>query len=499
MARPDLSSRVMKKQAPSLAGRAVLALVLMVGFYALALGLCVGLGALAWVDLESKHVHVRLLLFCGITIGIVLWSVLPRPIKFPDPGVRLREKDQPELFAMIHAVAKAAEQKSPREVFLVDDVNAFVAERGSVMGFGGSRVLGIGLPLLQVLTVPQLRSVIAHEFGHFHGGDTKLGPFLYRTRDAIGRTITNFRAAESLLHKPFEWYGKLFLRVTFAISRAQEFAADALSVRLVGKEPMQSALRRVNQVGPLYGYYLQHELLPMLNLGARPPIAQGFGMYLGSKAMQDVQVEFGEQAMQAKGNPYDTHPPLSQRIAAAEDVDAPGAARSEGSLAITLLKDLAGLEAELLAFLVGKQDVKQLPAGSWQEVQGPALARQWAVFAAGDGSKLPPMRVAEFGAQRESLPVHAAKVNGNIPVDERIAAGQWMLGALLANALHKGGFAVVTSPGEPILLVRGSVTLEPFALARQLAEGKLEDGMWRAACEEHGIGDLALVGSANAA
>jgi len=482
------------KQAPSLAGRTVLAITLMIGFYALALGICAILAVLAWHDMDARHPHVRFLLFCTITIGIVLWSVFPRPVKFPDPGIKLREQDQPELFRMIRDVANAADQAVPSSVFLVGDVNAFVAERGSVLGFGGTRILGLGLPLLQVLTVPQLRSVIAHEFGHFHGGDTKLGPFIYRTREAIGRTVSNFQKAGSLLQKPFEWYGKLFLRVTFAISRRQEFAADALSVRIVGLEPVQSALRRVNQVGPLYDHYLQTEFLPVLNRNARPPIAAGFGLYLSSKAMQKVQVEFGEQAMQAKGNPYDTHPPLGQRLAAAAEVENPGKARAEGALAITLLRGLDALEAELLAFLVGKPDVKQVPAGSWQDVLGPGLVRIWADLATTQGKILPPIAVAELAGQQKLLPMHAAKVNAKIPVDERVVAGAWMFGALLAHALVRAGFVVETSPGEAIVLVRGAARLEPFAITEALAAGKLTAAAWQQTCEQHGLGGLALAG-----
>jgi Zn-dependent protease with chaperone function len=82
--------------------------------------------------------------------------------------------------------------------------------------------MGLGLPLLRVLTISQLRAVLAHEFGHYYGGDTKLGPWIYKTRSAIGRTLDSLRGHEgwsSLLQLPFLWYGKMFLRITHAVSR----------------------------------------------------------------------------------------------------------------------------------------------------------------------------------------------------------------------------------------------------------------------------------------
>ena len=189
----------------NLVWRAMLAIALMVGFYGLALATCAFLGALVWIDLSTKRAFPKLWIGAAITIGVLLWNIVPRATKSGDPGLQLDESGQPRLWKLVRQVAAAAGQAPPDAVYLVSDVNAFVVERGSRFGFGGKRLMGIGLPLLQVLTVPQLRSVLAHEFGHFHGGDTRLAPFIYRTRIAIGRTIAGLGGAQSLLQKPFEW------------------------------------------------------------------------------------------------------------------------------------------------------------------------------------------------------------------------------------------------------------------------------------------------------
>ncbi len=482
------------RKTPSLAGRAVLAVVMMAGFYLLAIGLCVGLGLLAWADLQGRHVHVKLVIVAAVTIGIVAWSVWPRSLEFPDPGVPLREQDQPELWRLVKTIANAAGQQPPAQLFLVGDVNAFVAERGGRLGFGGTRIMGIGLPLLQVLTVPQLKSVVAHEFGHFHGGDTRLGPFIYKTRDAIGRTIANFHKAQSLLHLPFTWYGNLFLRVTHSISRAQEFGADALSVQLVGREPVQTALRRVNEVAPLYERYVQSEYLPVLNQRVRPPLAGGFQLFLGSKAMRDVQVKVGEEAMQAKGNPYDTHPPLSERLAAAAEVEQPGVQRAAGPLAIELLRDVATLEGRLLSFLTGAAEVAGLPTQPWQQASVHALLANWRVFVAAKGTAFPDLRVRDFAAQAPVLESLALRIEPAIPARERRGAAASMLGVLLGSALHRAGWRIESSPGEPVVAAHGDVRIEPMNVAAALAEMKLSAAAWDATCREHGIGDLVLAG-----
>ncbi|MFY9344672.1 MAG: M48 family metallopeptidase [Planctomycetota bacterium] len=482
------------RKSPSLAGRAVLAIVLMVGFYALALGLCTALGLLVWADLQGRHLHAKMILFAGITIGVVLWSVFPRAVKFPDPGIKLRDADQPKLWQLVRNVAAAAGQEPPRELFLVGDINAFVAERGSRMGIGGTRVMGIGLPLLQVLSVAQLKSVIAHEFGHFHGGDTRLGPFIYRTRDAIGRTVVNLNKAGSLVGKPFEWYGKLFLRATFGISRAQEFAADALAVQLVGLEPVQTALRRVNETAPLFEHYVQGEFLPVLNRKVRPPLVGGFSLFLASRAIRELQVKVGEEAMQAKGNPYDSHPPLSQRLAAAAEVEQPGKERAAGPTALSLLAGVDALEAQLLAFQTGAAEVAKLPTASWRDVAAPAVVDGWRRFANDHGRTLPLLRAADLVARRGELERFAVVLDPKIPAGERRDAGGWFLGVLLGHALVQAGWTLQTGPGDPPVTVRGEQRLEPIAIGKALANGKLAAADWSDTCAKAGIGDLMIAG-----
>src|SRR2546425_7394449 len=171
----------------------------------------------------------------------------------------------------------------PTEVYLVADVNAFVTTRGGFMGFGSRRVMGLGLPLLQTLGVRELRAVLAHEFGHYHGGDTKLGPWIYKTRAAIGRTLRQLSGRSSALQKPFAWYGNLFLRITHAISRRQEYTADALAARAEGARPVVHALRVIHGTAGAFDTFWQSEVVPVLSAGFCPALAEGFNQFLSAE------------------------------------------------------------------------------------------------------------------------------------------------------------------------------------------------------------------------
>ena len=91
--------------------------------------------------------------FCVIGVLMILSSILPRRDRFQPPGPSLSTSGQRRLFGLIGEVAIATGQPMPQEVYLVPDVNAWVAARGGVMGFGSRPVMGLGLPLLQTLAV----------------------------------------------------------------------------------------------------------------------------------------------------------------------------------------------------------------------------------------------------------------------------------------------------------------------------------------------------------
>ncbi|HMH76247.1 MAG TPA: hypothetical protein VK547_06445, partial [Candidatus Udaeobacter sp.] len=64
----------------------------------------------------------------------------------------------------------------------------------------------------------------------------------------------------SILQFPFVWYGKLFLRVSHAVSRRQELAADRLAAHVVGARPLAEGLRKIHVAAPVFGYYWSNEV-----------------------------------------------------------------------------------------------------------------------------------------------------------------------------------------------------------------------------------------------
>ena len=155
----------------SLAIFAALAMLLVVASYVVILLLAVACVYLPWVLFTNSSGFQSLaVLVAGVIMAAsMMWSVLPRRDKFAVRGLRLERQMHASLFDEIDNVAAALQEPVPKEVYLIPETNAWVANRGGFLGIGSRRILGIGLPLLGTLNISQFRAILAHEFAHYYG------------------------------------------------------------------------------------------------------------------------------------------------------------------------------------------------------------------------------------------------------------------------------------------------------------------------------------------
>lgn len=475
----------------SVASRALLAVGLMAGFYVLALGIA---GALLWVAYAdfayTNRVHPKIIVGCVFLAGAIVWSIIPRMDRFEPPGPKLDSVRHPKLFAEIEKVARATRQEMPAEVFLVGDVNAWVAQRGGTMGFFSHRVMGLGLPLLQVLTVSELRAVLAHEFGHYYGGDTRLGPWIYKTRSAIGRTVGTL--GDSWLQKPFAWYGNGFLRVSHAVSRRQEFSADALASRVVGARPLIEGLKKVHAAAPAFPAYWSQEVVPMLNAGYLPPLADGFRRFTSDPRVQTTMSgAIAEGLENTETDPYDTHPPLAERIRGVARLPQ-GPDPTAEPPAISLLNDVHELERRLLATAADTSAVRSLKPVEWDSVLQTVLLPGWRETVKKNAESLAGATIGGLPEAIATLRAPLSRMPEGNDRHSRDAFTLWLPGAAAALALDRAGFTLTTAPGAPIAVRVNDTELLPFEIVHQLAHGTLSADEWRSEAARLGVSALPL-------
>ncbi|MGB8475870.1 MAG: M48 family metallopeptidase [Candidatus Acidiferrum sp.] len=442
-----------------------------------------------------------------VVAATLLFSLLPQPDRFKAPGLLLEATSHPRLFAELKAIATALDEPFPRQVYLVGQVNAFVADRGGIMGFGSRRVMGIGLPLLSSLTISEIRAVLAHEFAHYYSGDTKLGPWVCKTQCALIRIFQNVgsvgRAARFAVLQLMnlvatfilKWYFIFFMRVVNFVSRRQEYCADELACLVAGAEPLIQGLRKIHSAALAWAPYWNSEVVPVLNQGCKPGIADGFSRFLAAPQIE-VQVNEGIEKEIAEGRtePYDTHPPLRDRIAAIKKLNAEPIENNK-ELAISLLDQLEMTELQLLGLANPKLVKNALRHVGWDEIgrtvtipAWKALVREFSPLVEGVTARAIPNIVKKLPQIVLTLYDPSGLL---LTVQERVEKAGQVIGMALGLTLLENGWELEAWPGS-FYLHRGEERINVSSLMTELVSGQISAEAWAARCDELGIGDLRL-------
>jgi Zn-dependent protease with chaperone function len=303
--------------------RAAISVALLAGFYLLAAGLIAALGWLTvWLWREHPGVAAGKLSYLTIAIAIGLmvafWKILRAKPGEPE-GLPLPPHEARGLWDTAHDLAHQVGTRAPDEIRLIPDVNAAVAEDARLMGLvGGRRIMYVGMPLLQAFTVAQLRSVLAHELGHYSGSHTRLGALAHRGRMAIVQTIAQI-GSSSVVGFIFRLYARLYILVEQAVSRRMEYEADEFSVRIAGRAAAISSMRDLPVVDAAWDFYVSRYVTIGWQAGLAPrDVFGGFGLLLRGRAGELAEMRSG--AAPSERSKWDSHPPIADRIRAMESM-----------------------------------------------------------------------------------------------------------------------------------------------------------------------------------
>jgi Zn-dependent protease with chaperone function len=496
---------------------AILAIVMVIGSYlfvALRAAGSVYLPYIIFSRAQSEHGWDVLLLLFGIVIAAtMLWSLIPRREEFTAPGLLLDRSRHPRLFAEIDSIAAALNEPVPRDVYLIGDANAFVADRGGVLGFGTRRIIGLGLPLLSTMTVSQFRAVLAHEFAHYYGGDTSLGPWVYRTKASIVRIFENIGSVGQLagiavlglmymiVITLLKWYFVSFLRISNFVSRRQEYRADELACLVAGRQNLIDGLQAIHHAASVWPTYWKQEVQPVLSMGSLVAIGDGFTRFMAMPQISEaVSKSLERRLREEKTRPYDTHPPLRDRIVAAQKLP-DGFAPQDSQTASCLLGNLRDAE---ISFVEDRMDdirpgsLKYVP---WDDVAIRVTIPVWQQLVSEYSEPL-------SGVTAESLPDEVPKLREVrsrirdpkgmlLSPDQRTARAAGLFAAALALAMIRSGWELQVEPGL-FRMSCGDREFNPFLAVNQLIAKKLSREAWTVRCKDLGLSQLVLLPSSSA-
>lgn len=482
----------------SLRQRALLAVVLALAFYGLSALVAGGLLLVPVLEWAVLHrITPLVVLFCTLGASLIIWSILPRRIPFRPLHPALDPSAQSGLFAELRALARDVGQLMPADVYLDLSVNASVGQRGRLPGLGGRRFMVLGLPLLAVLRVTELRAVIAHELGHYQGGDTRLAPWVYRVEASIRRTQEHVGGYSGLIHAPFLLFGMLFKRVSRHVSRHQELAADMLAARMVGARPLTNALDESDRAGIAFDPYWRSEVMPVLECGFLPPIADGFASFISRPSISsDVDRAVRERRANPPANLDDRHPLYAERVHALRSAP-PGLDPASEPAAISLLRDVPAVEWALVAGLMRRESPCLEPIG-WSDVGARVVVARWQHQESEFGSLVQGMFVESLpeliaGAGRLGrLLARSRGADAWLSENDAAEIGLSALEGAVGLAMSRDGWHVESLPGMPVVLSKNRGALDLRDAIGKLASGQFAPTSWRQRCGELGISDLSL-------
>jgi Zn-dependent protease with chaperone function len=375
--------------------RAALAVTLLIAFYSLVIGTALAFATfpVVWMVMGGRF-SVPLLLLCWSVAGLLLTgAVESRVPSFRPRGRRLSRTEAPGLFDLLQALAARTGIGAPDEVYLTAAPEAGVTQTGGLLR-QGTRILVLGLPLLDTLTIAELRAVLAHEYGHFGGGDTRLLRLGARAHSLFASTLKatkgiGFRdtlqgnsiyfavaAGHALAGAIAHIFASLYFLLTLPISRREELAADRLAAQVAGRDAMRSALERMPQI-EAYDLYLARDVALAMKRSVMPnDLLDGFRTFRRRFFESTAGRRFLDERRSAPTSPYDSHPSLADRIRAlgamaAQRHDGGNRARDDGDAAraVELLVDAATIHAwlalETQALAGPRPGVQRLP---WAEI-----------------------------------------------------------------------------------------------------------------------------------
>ncbi|MEV6115760.1 M48 family metallopeptidase [Streptomyces sp. NPDC052109] len=419
---------VRSRGVPATSLRAALGLGLLIGFYLLALLILVALAALdvalargPGFTVMALEGYLGSLAVAWCVVRVVLLSRGRGEERDGPSGLSLTPQEQPELWRRVRDLAERVGTRPPAEIRVIPGAGAMVCEDARWLGLvAGERRLFLGVALLIGLPEDELDAVLAHELGHYVHDDTRLGGLLWALRSRLQDTVLtlqNRAAAEEAEQKAasaaraarrraagkpppvkreptrgpdhylaivFSAYARMCLRLTEAVSRRQEYAADLVAARIAGPRTTAAALRRVPALEAADDLYRRGYALMGSQAGLLPPEGQLYGglAHLLADGARQAQLEafareLPEETSQER-SPYDTHPPTADRIAALEALPDDGRATSlVRRPASALLRAPHTLLAELERAVLSPEalSMRRVP---WAELPSRTRRERWA-------------------------------------------------------------------------------------------------------------------------
>jgi Zn-dependent protease with chaperone function len=288
-------------------------------------------GSILYAFYMAGQIPIKLAVIISIGAIVTFWGILKslfvRVRDDEDPGRAVSEADAPGLWAMVREVAQEVETRPVDEIWLTPGTDLAVYERGSLrqrLNDRARRALIIGAGVLEGFKQDGLRSVLAHEYGHFSHRDTAGGDVALRVesgmyRFAVALAEAGYAVWWNLGYQFLRLYDMLFRRITHGATRMQEVLADRLAVQKYGLNTFREGLTHVVRQSIIFDHTANAEITEAIE--NQRALANLYKLPVPQKKQTDDELEkMICDSLKRQTSEDDTHPSPSDRFRLASRV-----------------------------------------------------------------------------------------------------------------------------------------------------------------------------------
>ncbi len=362
------------------------------------------------------------------------------------PGVDVSRAREPVIWALVDSAAGLIGQRTPDGLRVALTGEAAMIDGGREGRGSRQQILVMPLSYVVGLSCGELKVVIVRALSTPGAGIQR---WIGRVAERIGQTMVSVERRRSVVRRPVRWCARIVFGMGGRVASRRELAKDAAVVGVFGGQVAISTAERTESVAIAFDWFWATEVEPLVQRGWRPPVGQGFRVFLEAPVVR-----------------------AQLPTAWAGDRDAGGM--------------LIGGD-ELEVGLVSREGTAMV-ALDWQVGSVGVVLSVWDDHVRRQAALLDGLSVAEVG-QAVTASVEAFEGEQN-----RLAAALAGLGSALALALAGDGWQVGRLPGRGATLRKGGFTVRPDEEITRLRNGAVTRGRWIDRCEQLRIGDLRLDG-----
>lgn len=241
---------------------------------------------------------------------------------------RVSRVEAPELWQRVEAVAARLRALPPDEIVVGLGCGFFVTESDvdTPNGACRGRTLCCSLPLARLFTLDEFTAVVAHELGHFRGGDTAISQRFYPIYRGTAQAIVELEASGDGLRRIalmpalalFDVFFARFAASERALARERELAADAAAVEATSARVLAAALVKMHACQPLWDEAFEEAArTPIQGRGPGPVPAPNASALFAAAAGRAVAPALLDGILETRtAHPTDSHPSLAERLEA---------------------------------------------------------------------------------------------------------------------------------------------------------------------------------------